>query len=74
MTLRNSLLLGLALVAIGLWFNLVGYSGVFSSYGSLDSAFANTRLSFYIGRIVIAAALLFAPGYFDKNVFLSPLS
>lgn len=69
MTLRNSLLLGLALVAIGLWFNLVGYSGVFSSYGSLDSAFANTRLSFYIGRIVIAAALLFAPGYFDKNVF-----
>lgn len=69
MSLRNPLLLGLSLVAIGIWFNLVGYSSTFSSYGSLDATFEDTRFAFYVGRIVIAACLMLAPAFFERSVF-----
>lgn len=68
MAIRNPLLLGLSLVAIGIWFNLVGYSGTFSAYGSLD-AFEDTRFAFYVGRIIIAACFMFAPAFFERTVF-----
>lgn len=68
-SLRRSVdvsLVCLALVAIGLWFNLVGYSDAFLAPGLTDSSFEGTRYAYYLGRIAVTALFILVPRLFDR--------
>lgn len=63
----QSLGYGLALVSIGLWFNLVGYSEAFQGLGAANTSFEATRYAFYGGRIVVTALFVLLPLRFEKT-------
>lgn len=56
----------LSLAAIGVWFNLTGYTNTFSvADAAVDSSHA-PRYAYYFGRIVITSAFLLAPRLFER--------
>lgn len=57
---------GAALVSIGLWFNLVGYSEAFQGLGAANTSFETTRYAFYGGRVAVTIAFILLSRWFEK--------